>query len=213
MNTNIISTITKKRPFKVNWSEEEDKILISLANSNNKKSWKSISNLLNNKTPSQCFYRFHLLNSPLGKKNWTAEEDKIIKDFVKEHGKKWDQIASLLSLRSAKQIKERFTNKLDESLNRSKFTEEEDRIIIWFYVRFGSKWSFIAKNFQGRTPDMVKSRFYSNLQKRILLGNFQNNYNNDKNRKADLTNDKVNILCVIIKFFVFEILSFKRYRN
>lgn len=217
MNNNVITNKTKKRPFKVNWSEEEDKILCSLAGSDNKKSWKSISILLNNKTPSQCFYRFHSLNSPVLKKNWTTEEDKIIKEFVKTHGKKWDEIAKMLKLRSAKQIKERFLNKLDESLIRSKFTEEEDQRIICFYIKYGSKWSFIAKNFQGRTADMLKSRFYSNLQKRILLGNCQNNNNNNYNNdflEMDLSNDKVNIFSLIINFinilvFVFIFLKDK----
>lgn len=193
---NKITLKKRKRPFKVNWTQEEDSILFSLAGSNKKKSWKSISILLNNKTPSQCFYRFHSQSSLVAKKNWTYEEDKIIKEFVKSYGKKWEEIAKLLDFRSAKQIKERFINKLDENLIRSKFTADEDQRIICFYAKYGSKWSFIAKRFLGRTPEMLKSRFYSNLQKRIAFGNCKNIINNNYNNcyeQMEFSSDKVNI--------------------
>lgn len=195
----------KKRPFKVNWSEEEDKILISMACSQNKQSWKSISFLLNNKTPSQCFYRFHSLNSSLNKRIWTIEEDKIIKDYIQIYGKNWEEISSLLKMRSPKQIKERYLNKLDQNLIRSKFTEEEDKKIISYYLKFGSKWSFISKNFERRTAEMLKSRFYSNLQKKLIVQNCQNfNFN-----QIDLTQNKVNLFFNIILNFLFLFLKFK----
>jgi len=188
---------TRKRPFKVNWTEEEDKILFSYRCSDKKKSWKAISNLLNNKTPSQCYYRYFRMNSPQSKKKFTLEDDKIIKEFVKSHGRKWQEIANLLKFSSAKQIKERFINKLDESLIHSKFTKEEDQMIISFYMKYGSRWSLISRNFPGRTPNMLKSRFYSNLHKRIALENCKKNIKNYfvANEKRELLIDKVNILC------------------
>jgi len=185
----------KKRQFKVNWTQEEENILFSMASPDKKNSWKSISILLSNKTPSQCFYRFHSSKAPVNKKKWNVEEDKIIKDFVKIHGKKWEEIAKLLNLRSSKQIKQRYINKLDENLIRSKFNEEEDQKIISFFMKYGSKWSFISKSFQGRTPEMLKSRFYSALQKRIIFNNCQNNNNN---YQMEFSKEKVNILFIIL---------------
>jgi myb proto-oncogene protein len=185
----------KKRLFKVNWTQEEENILFSMASPDKKNYWKSISILLNNKTPSQCFYRFHSSKAHVNKKKWNLEEDKIVKDFVKSHGKKWEEIAKLLNLRSSKQIKQRYVNKLDENLIRSKFNEEEDEKIISFFMKYGSKWSFISKSFQGRTPEMLKSRFYSALQKRIIFNNCQNNNNN---YQMELSKEKVNILFIIL---------------
>lgn len=172
-NSNLVKI--RKRPFKITWTEEEDRILFSMAELDNRKSWKSIAKMLNNKTPSQCFYRFHARISPNIKKNWAKDEDKIIKEFVQENGKKWDELAKILSYRTPKQIKERFTNKLDDSIIRSKFSAEEDEKIISLYLKYGSKWSFISRFFSGRTPDMIKSRFYSSLQKKILYGEEDNN--------------------------------------
>lgn len=42
--------------------------------------------------------------------------------------------------RSAKQIRERYQNKLDSSITRTKFTEAEDRVILEFYKTNGPKW-------------------------------------------------------------------------
>lgn len=183
----------RKRPFKIHWTEEEDRVLFSMAELNKRKSWKSISKMLNNKTPSQCFYRFHAKNSVIIKKNWSKDEDRKINEFIKAYGRKWDELAKILGSRTPKQIKERFLNKLDENLVRSKFASEEDERIISLYLKYGSKWSFISRFFSGRTPDMIKSRFYSSLQKRILCGiEDNNNLDNDNDKvDAELNQDKV----------------------
>ncbi len=188
-NSNILKV--RKRPFKIHWTEEEDRVLFSMAELDKRKSWKSISKMLNNKTPSQCFYRFHAKNSEIIKKNWTKDEDRIINEFIKAKGRKWDELAKTLGSRTAKQVKERFLNKLDENLVRSKFASEEDERIIALYLKYGSKWSFISRFFSGRTPDMIKSRFYSSLQKRVLCGSQE--YKRDNNENADF-NSKVNEL-------------------
>jgi myb proto-oncogene protein len=168
MKENSKIVLVKKRLFKMTWSEEEDRILFSMAELDKKNSWKQISKMLNNKTPSQCFYRFHSKNSLVFKKNWTKDEDKIIKEFIKANGKRWDELVKILSFRTQKQIKERFFNKLDDSLIRSKFSSEEDEKIVSLFLKYGSKWSFMSRFFSGRTPGMIKSRFYSSLQKKII---------------------------------------------
>jgi len=174
-NNNILKI--RKRPFKIIWTEEEDRILFSMTNFKKKKSWKTISDMLINKTPSQFFYRFHSKNSIVVNKNWTLEEDIVIKDFVRDHGKKWERLANILNVRTAKQIKDRYKNKLDENLIRSKFSLLEDDKITALFIKYGSKWSYISKFIKGRTPDMIKSRFYSSLQKKIF-GDSEN-FNNE----------------------------------
>ncbi len=187
----------RKRPFKIDWSDEEDKILFSLAESDQRKSWKLISKMLNNKTPSQCFYRFHSKNSALEKKNWTRDEDRFIKEFVKQNGKKWEELAKKLNCRSGKQIRDRYLNKLDDNLIRSKFSNEEDEKIINLYLKYGSKWSYISKFFKGRTPDMIKSRFYSSLQKKIM--------NNLENYHVEIQEKVIIFFYLQQKFYFFII--------
>jgi len=72
-----------------------------------------------------------------------------------------------MKTRNRKQIRDRYLNYLDPNLNKNKFTKWEDEMIIEQFLLLGKKWSLIAKNFQGKTGDMVKNRFYSSLKKRI----------------------------------------------
>lgn len=70
--------------------------------------------------------------------------------------------------RTRKQLKERWQYNLDPSLNRGKWTEKENSIILTEkrkYRRGG--WSAIAKLLPGRTPDMVKQRFNELLQEKM----------------------------------------------
>jgi len=71
--------------------------------------------------------------------------------------------------RNGKQIRDRFLNYLDPHINKVKFTDSEDKLIIEQYKMHGSKWSVIAKCFPGRTGDMIKNRFYSCLKRRVHI--------------------------------------------
>ncbi len=50
---------------------------------------------------------------------------------------------------------------------RSKFTPEEDQIIIECLREFGKRWQEIAKRLEGRTPIMIRNRYYAKLRKHI----------------------------------------------
>jgi len=68
-------------------------------------------------------------------------------------------ISKLIKTRSSKQIRDRYLNCLDEKLNRKQYTPEEDRKILIFIQKYGSNWSKIAKEMDGRTGDNIKNRF------------------------------------------------------
>ena len=50
-------------------------------------------------------------------------------------------------------------------INEGPFSKEEDQIIINCYIKFGAKWSLIAKKLKGRTSIQIKNRFVSHLRK------------------------------------------------
>ena len=58
-------------------------------------------------------------------------------------------------------------NTLDPPVSKEKFFFKEDIKIMKFFKKYGSKWSLIAKNFDKRTCDMIKNKFYSSLKKYI----------------------------------------------
>ncbi|KAL7448318.1 hypothetical protein ACHAWC_000526, partial [Mediolabrus comicus] len=62
---------------------------------------------------------------------WTAEEDNIIREHVKQYGpKKWSKIAMKVPGRTGKQCRERWVNELDPSIFKGPWTVDEDRIIL-----------------------------------------------------------------------------------
>lgn len=151
------------------WSLEEDQLLVSSVNRHNGKNWKSIAKGVPGRTATQCSQRWRRIQPYKSRQPWSKDEDKLILSLIEKHGQNWSLIASLIEGRTGKQVRERFLNKLDKNINRSKFTEEDDELIISLYERLGPKWKVISGNFRGRPENMVKNRFYSHIRKKLLL--------------------------------------------
>jgi hypothetical protein len=101
------------------------------------------------------------------KSTWNSDEDQILKDLVKKHGKKhWQKIANELnectgpqSNRAGKQCRERWLNHLDERIIKGPWTTREDLTLLTKQKIIGNKWSDIINYLPGRTENMVKNRF------------------------------------------------------
>ncbi|KAJ6882222.1 hypothetical protein NC651_028739 [Populus alba x Populus x berolinensis] len=77
---------------------------------------------------------------------WTEEEDRILTDHVKVHGKgKWNQIAKVTGLkRCGKSCRLRWMNYLSPSVKRGVFSEEEDDLIIRLHKLLGNRFLFFS---------------------------------------------------------------------
>jgi hypothetical protein len=168
-------TEEKKRPLFTsiktktvnNWTKDEDKILLKRAREFNYKNWKEVASFLPGRSDIQCSARYKRIRPGIIKGTWTAEEDNNLLNLLKTFGKNWSLISKYMPSRSGKQIRDRFLNTLDPSINRDKFTKEEDMRIVEFFLKNGPAWSKISGNFYGRTGDMIKNRFYSSLKRKI----------------------------------------------
>lgn len=101
------------------------------------------------------------------RRGWSAEEDKILLDKVKELGtKSWAEIAKFCPGRAPKQCRHRYLNKVDPKLNQSGWTDEEDRIIVAAQSKLGNRFAEIAKHLHGRTESVVSHRWHVSLQPR-----------------------------------------------
>lgn len=90
-------------------------------------------------------------------------------------------IAQHIDGKTGKQVRERYINKLDPTIKRCPWTEEEDQKILDMFLEQGPKWSAISNELQGRPENTVKNRFYSHIS-RIYLSDdstYQALRNND----------------------------------
>lgn len=56
-------------------------------------------------------------------------------------------------------------NKLDPTIKRDRFTDDEDRLIIEGINKYGARWKLIAIKIGKRTENMVKNRWHSHIKK------------------------------------------------
>lgn len=149
------------------WSSEEDEQLRRIVPFYGEKQWRKISLHMKGRTAIQCLHRWTKILKPgLVKGPWTEEEDRKLRDWVGREGPgKWSQCSSFIVGRSGKQCRERWFNNLNPVVKKGCWTEEEDDLIFKLYMQFGSSWSKIAKNLNGRTENSIKNRFYSTIRK------------------------------------------------
>lgn len=101
-------------------------------------------------------------------RNWTEEEDTILKNFVATHGKQWNVVAAQLPRRTPTQIAARWEKCLDPTLTKGPFTAEEDAQIFKFVKKHGPhSWPRINKYIPQRSPKQCRERWFNHLDPNV----------------------------------------------
>jgi myb proto-oncogene protein len=123
---------------------EEDTILLNIMNTHKHRRWKEVSAYIPGRLPRQCRDRWHNYLAPwIKKREWTHEEDEIIKRKVAEIGTKWTQIRRMLHGRADNDIKNRWhtclSKERDEKFTNFDFWDEIESASIDFDFDFNLK--------------------------------------------------------------------------
>lgn len=143
-----------------------DPIKIDIEHKNKHKKLSNCSPYINNKEPNPQSSSIKKRRFVIKKAahRFSPEEDEKLKKLVKCFGESsWSRIAKEMPGLNRKQIRDRYVNYLKKTRSVTEFTAEEDKTILRLVKEKGKCWSVISEELVGRTPIMVKNRFYTTL--------------------------------------------------
>jgi hypothetical protein len=170
------------------WTLEEDKNLTNAVKNTCKKKygkelridWVAVTALVSGRTKVQCCNRWRdALDPSIGRTTaragqWTADEDKMLKDALPTNGaKSWEAIAALVPGRTNGQCRYRWHNTLVSNIDATtaragKWTADEDKKLKDAVLAHGGKnWGEIAALVPGRTKSQCSSRWHVALDPSI----------------------------------------------
>ena len=165
-------------PFTKEWTKQENDTLLYNYFTLNNKDYQHLCQLIPTKSYNQIVSRIKKYESRNKTKQYSRQDDLKIIEYVDLYGKNWKKIALFFPGSTPEMLENRYKNKLDPKLKRTKFTKEEDEKVLALYNQFGNKWKEIASFFPDRNVTMIKNRFYSYLKKKVYLNNNSCNSNN-----------------------------------
>lgn len=170
-----------KRPTYSKWSPEEDEQLRTAIAIHGTCKWSLVASMVKGRTAMQCSTRWQgALNTTIHKGKWEAEEDRILLSAVEkwkaDHPPQtpsyddsddeeretipWGLIASMLPRRrTGIQCQARWSEALDPTVRKGKWTAEEDEMLFKGVSEHGQCWIKVASKVRGRTQRQIRTRW------------------------------------------------------
>ena len=93
---------------------------------------------------------------------WTPLEDtqllQALGSSARTLGTNWNTVALGVPGRNGRQVRERYVNILNPTLNIHDFSDSEDAAVLSYMQKHGPRWSLIAAKMAGRSPNAIRNR-------------------------------------------------------
>ncbi|KAI8880797.1 hypothetical protein K501DRAFT_296211 [Backusella circina FSU 941] len=173
------------------WTAEEDMLLRDAVSKFGTRKWTCVSNQIPGRTAIQCSTRWMgTLNSNIHKGKWSKEESKALYDAVEFYQKlsdshqdqqqlPWNLVAENVPCRNGIQCQARWTETLDPSIRKGRWSADEDRLLHDAKKKYGCCWVRVATMIPTRTQRQCRTRWnqiHSHRKRKIQKTyNLQNN--------------------------------------
>ncbi|KAJ5963778.1 Myb transcription factor [Penicillium vulpinum] len=155
------------------WNYTEDNLLrrevfTQLVAEGAVKDWQCIATKLPGRTNKDCRKRwYNVVSGGVNKGHWAQNEDKLLTEAVKTCGKSWTVVATAVKSRNADQCAKRWKQFLDPELDRSQWTDKENKLLQEAHKKYGRRWKEIqAKYFPTRSRNAIKNQYTILIRKR-----------------------------------------------
>jgi hypothetical protein len=175
--------LTRDQAPGIGWPVNEDMLLHEvMTHQKSPVNWETVSRDMNcGRSARECHDRWTRYLKPGTRKGqWTEEEDAVVLKVIAvspDHPfTQWADLAPLLPGRSGKQIRDRWVNYLNPSINHLPFSREDDLKLWHGHRELGKRWVEISgKVFNStRSENHIKNRWYSAAFKKFIASEFGN---------------------------------------
>ena len=163
---------------RMHWLDEEDALLDEAVQKYEVGNWEQIAEVIEKHNPVHCMLRYYeKLNPELGKGAkgaWTSDEDDKLRNAVETYkAKDWKKIAQCVEGRSIQQCHQRWHGKLNPTITKGQWTEEEDQKLCLAVSKYGDRdWKKIAECVPGRSKKLCHQRWEIMLNPDIVKGHW-----------------------------------------
>lgn len=153
------------------WTLEEDMHLFEIATRTHGRQWVDVAMQLGtSRVPIQCLQRYlRHLELDYNFHAWSAEEDTILLEKVREHGKKaWHKVAKSLPGRTGSQCRSRYFQALVQHQGKKgRWSRwEACRLLLYLYF-YGENWSVVSKKMMSRNTAQCRDHWFRYLHPSI----------------------------------------------